>query len=107
MLPKLSGLQAHVVAALSTLTFFLGFGAIAYHYIEHWGWIKSFYFSVTLLTTAGLGDLYPTTDFSRLFTAFYMLAGIGVVFASIGILGADFLKRREEQIIKARLKRKA
>ena len=102
LLSKLSGLQAHVVAAISTLFFWLGVGTLAYRYIEHWGWIKAFYFSVTTLTTVGMGDLYPTTDFSRLFTAIYILLGVGVVLASVSVIGADLLARRNAQILKMR-----
>lgn len=30
------------------------------------------------LTTIGYGDLHPTDDFSKLFTMFYSIIGIGV-----------------------------
>ncbi|PWB38553.1 MAG: two pore domain potassium channel family protein [Parcubacteria group bacterium] len=87
--------RTKIFVALSTLFIWLGFGTLSYHYIERWNWVVSFYFSVTTLTTVGYGDLYPTTDFSRLFTAFYILSGVSVVLASLGIIGSRYLENRE------------
>ncbi|MCU0653187.1 MAG: potassium channel family protein [Candidatus Pacebacteria bacterium] len=54
-------------------------GAAFYHYAEGWSFLDSFYFSVTTLTTVGYGDLFPSTDASKLFTSFYILAGVGIL----------------------------
>lgn len=41
--------------------------------------IDALYFSSSTLTSTGFGDLHPTSEPLRLFTVFYMLAGVGVV----------------------------
>ncbi|MBR9701899.1 two pore domain potassium channel family protein [Candidatus Pacearchaeota archaeon] len=68
--------------------------------LENWSFIKSFYFSVTTLTTVGYGDMYPTSDASRLFTALYIIVGVAVVLASLAIIGSKYLEIREERIKK-------
>lgn len=54
-------------------------GTVFYHHAEGWRYIDSFYFSVTTLTTVGYGDLVPVTDAGKLFTAFYILTGVGIL----------------------------
>ncbi len=38
-----------------------------------------FYFSATMLTTVGYGDLAPSTAAGKPFTVFYIFAGIGII----------------------------
>ncbi|MBN2885003.1 two pore domain potassium channel family protein [Patescibacteria group bacterium] len=78
----------HELSCLFYLTFFiLLMGTIAYHHIENWGWLDSFYFSVTTLTTVGFGNIAPETNFGKLFTVFYIFLGIGVIFSFITAIG--------------------
>jgi hypothetical protein len=81
------------VAALLSL---LIMGTTVYHHIEGWSWTTSFYFTVCTVTTIGYGDVVPTSESSRLFTAFFALAGVSVALASFGIIGANYLKRGQE-----------
>ncbi|MFH1256512.1 MAG: potassium channel family protein [Candidatus Diapherotrites archaeon] len=91
--------KTHIAAAFSVIIVSLIVGTVAYHYIEGWDFIQSFYFSVTTLTTVGYGDVHPTTDFSRLFTSFYILFNVALVLASLGIIGRYYLERSEKRII--------
>jgi voltage-gated potassium channel Kch len=61
----------------------LTFGTIIYHYSEQWKWLDSLYFSVITLTTVGYGDFSPESDFGKIFTVFYVLIGIGIIFGFI------------------------
>lgn len=72
-----------VVALLILLS-----GTTFYHAVEGWSWLDSLYFSVTVMSTVGLGDLSPTTDFGKLFTVFYIFVGVGVFVA----LAAQFAR---------------
>ena len=54
-------------------------GMIFYHTAEGWTWLDSLYFSVTTLTTVGLGDLSPKTDAGKAFTIVYILVGLGIL----------------------------
>jgi hypothetical protein len=54
---------------------------------------------VSTLTTVGYGDLVPSSDASRTFTAFFMLAGVTIAIASLGFIGSSYLKNREEAIL--------
>jgi len=98
--------KTHITAAGSTILGWIIMGTISFHFLERWSFINSFYFSVTTLTTVGFGDLHPTTPFSKLFTALYVLIGVGIVLTSLGIIGSDIIKERESKIIKRRLKKR-
>jgi hypothetical protein len=41
--------------------------------------VDAFYFSVVTLTTVGYGDFAPRTDAGKVFTALYVLVGVGIL----------------------------
>jgi len=73
------------------------FGTCVYHVLEGWSYVTAFYFAVSTLTTVGYGDVYVHTDESRLFTAFYILAGTSVFFYGLFLVGEHVI---EDRIIK-------
>ena len=60
-------------------------GTIVYRLIEDWTWVDSLYFSVVAVTTVGFGDVTPSTDASKLFTVFYIVAGISLIGAYLNV----------------------
>ena len=78
----------------------IGIGMLFYHTVEDLGWVDAFYFSVVTLTTVGYGDIAPQTDLGKIFTVFYILTGIGIMFAFINNLYTHrvdrFRQRREK-----------
>lgn len=102
----LGRLPVQIAAAVSAVGGLIALGTAVYHLLEDWSWIQSFYFSVVSLTTVGYGDLHPTSDASRLFTALYILVGVAIVLASLGVIGANYLRRREKKILERRKKRR-
>ena len=92
--------RAQAIAAISSIFIVLGIGTALFHRLEDWTWAQSFYFTVVTTTTVGYGDLYPTTDESRLIASFFILFGVGVLVTAIGYAGSYFIKRSEARIIK-------
>ncbi len=68
---------------ISTVIITLLIGTLFYNFVEGWNVLDSMYFSVITLTTVGYGDLVPITDAGKIFTSFYVLIGIGIIFAFI------------------------
>jgi hypothetical protein len=76
--------------AVAIIVGFLALGTIGFHYIEGTGtWWDALYFSCVTLTTVGYGDLTPSTDGGKVLAIFFILIGLSVVAASIGILAGN------------------
>jgi voltage-gated potassium channel len=69
-------------------------GTIFYTLEEGWSTLNAFYFSVTTLTTVGLGDLSPTTTLGKLFTVIYIFAGLSLVLGFIDTVAKETFRSR-------------
>ena len=98
-------LRVRLATAFGAIAAMIGLGTGAYHYLENWTWAQAFYFSVTTLTTVGYGDLHPTSDASRMFTAIFILIGVGIMLASLGTIASSYMKMTERQSMLAHEKR--
>jgi voltage-gated potassium channel len=99
--PKRLGMNTQLAAVFTTLLVLIAAGTVVYRYLEGWSWLNSFYFTVCTITTVGYGDMVPSSDVSRLFTALYALAGVSLALASLGMVGASFITNRQEQLLRA------
>jgi voltage-gated potassium channel len=59
-----------------------------YTLVEGLRFVDAFYFSVVTLTTVGYGDFAPQTDVGKLFTAVYVLVGVGILLAFVTTVAA-------------------
>lgn len=88
-----------IFIAIGIFLIWIIIGTISFYYLENWSLIDSFYFSVTTLTTVGYGDFVPTTEISRLFTAFYILFWVtSVIWWSIAIIWNHTINKWNERI---------
>jgi voltage-gated potassium channel Kch len=86
--------RIYLLVIITILTVILGIGTAFYHYSEGWSLVDAFYFSTITLTTIGYGDLAPTTDSAKIFTAFYAIFGIGLMLYFVrSIIGSFFFER--------------
>ena len=70
---------------------------VFYSFVEGLRPVDAFYLSATTITTVGYGDFAPKTDYGKIFTAVYVLAGVGIFTAFLtlvaGQLRADATNR--------------
>ena len=69
-------------------------GTIFYSTVEGWTIVDALYFSVTTLTTVGLGDLAPTTTVGKLFTVVYIFARLSIILGFIETVAKETVRRR-------------
>jgi voltage-gated potassium channel len=67
-------------AALVALAIVTAIGAVGYVVLEGLSVGQAAYLSIITLTTVGYGDVVPHTPGGRLFTAFLVVTGLGIVF---------------------------
>ena len=73
-------------------------GTVVYTLGEGWNIVDGFYFAVATLTTSSIADpdLVLTHGALKIFTALYVLTGIGILVELARQLGVGYMKMREE-----------
>ena len=73
-------------------------GTVTYSLGEGWNVADGFYFAVCTLTTSSIADpdLTLTSEALKIFTAFYVVTGIGILVEVARQLGVGFIKVRTE-----------
>lgn len=59
--------------AIGLFCFSLFFGTIAFHTIEGWTWLESFYMTVITIGTVGFQEVHPLSNAGRIFTSFFII----------------------------------
>jgi voltage-gated potassium channel len=78
----------------------LAAGTAFYRDVEGWSLLDSFYFSAITLATVGYGDLAPTTPGGKLFTVFYVFAGVGIILTFVqAVAGASVAQRSKTRAL--------
>ena len=74
-------------------------GTVVYTLGEGWKVVDGFYFAVCTLTTSSIADpnLTLTSEALKVFTAFYILTGIGILVEVARQLGVGFVRLRHDQ----------
>jgi hypothetical protein len=82
----------------------IALGTIVYSLSEGWNVLDSFYFAVCTLTTSNVSDprLVLTSELIRVFTAFYVLIGIGILVETVRQIGMGYVKSRSDRGLVAR-----
>lgn len=69
---------------------------IFFHYVEGWGWVDSYFFTVITISTVGYGNLIPVTVAGKLATTFLIFSGLGVFALAIREFAQFHMQKREE-----------
>lgn len=80
-------------------------GTVTYHNTENLSYTDSFYFTGMTLLTIGYGDIHPTTQFTKIFTVFFGMAGVGMMLLFLTIISQELYTRQE--VFRARAQKRA
>ncbi len=72
-------LQQQLVNGITALVGLFVLGTFWYRFIEGWTWLDAAYMTMNILATVGIGEIYPLSQLSRLFTLFLILMGVMVI----------------------------
>ena len=84
-----------IIVATFILLLLFG-GAYFYYRIEKWRYLDALYFSAYTMTTVGYGDFTPKTDVGKIFTIFYVFAGVSIALYGLSLLVSHLVEVREE-----------
>ena len=79
LFPWSRGRSQPFLFAFASATFVLFFGTFGYWFLEGWSFVDALYMTVITLTTVGFGEVHPLDHNGKLFTAFLIVAGVGIV----------------------------
>ncbi len=88
-------------ASANTL-FIIGIGSLGFIYFEQMTTVNAFYFTMSLLTTVGYGDIVPKTPEGKLFASFFeIIAWICLLYniSMISMIPLELRKRRIEHAV--------
>ena len=89
--------QPRARTLLVLLAIVIASGTVFFHYVEGWGWLDSYFFTVVTLSTVGYGNLVPTTAAGKIGTTVFIVTGLGIFAAAIQRFGYYAIQRRDEK----------
>lgn len=87
--------------AISNSFMIIAVGSFGFYIIEKMSAVDSFYFTTTLLTTVGFGDIVPVTPPGKLFATIYVLLAGTVLLHNMSTISMIPLELRKQRIEKA------
>ena len=97
--------QASVVKLFCLFLYYL-VGVLVYNVVEEgkWNLTQTIYFITVTLTTTGYGYYHPDSDRSKLFTIFYILFGLPIIFSMFNGMMVQILMGAQEGLINSFLR---
>ena len=81
---------------LATLVGVIVSGTLFFRFVEGWGWLDSYFFTVVTISTVGYGNLVPVTALGKIGTTVLIFLGLGVFAAAIQNI-ADFQMSQQQR----------
>ncbi len=78
--------HARIRSLLLLITAFIAIGTALFMYLEAWTLEEAIYFSLSVVTTVGFGDMTPTHSASRIVASVYMALAIPLLMITVGVV---------------------
>jgi voltage-gated potassium channel len=86
--------KAHTV--IISLLGVVALGTVFFHFVEGWGWLDSYFFTVVTISTVGYGTLVPATALGKIGTTVFIFVGLGIFAVAIQQFALYHMQKREE-----------
>ena len=96
----MEGLQKRFAVILLALVGLILLGAVAFSYIEKLDFFDALYFTVTIVSTVGFGDITPKTVGGKLVYMFLVLTGIGIFGYAVSSIATVMAERSVFKLVR-------
>jgi voltage-gated potassium channel len=83
---------SHVALWLAVVIAVVAIGTAGYVVLFHWSWADAAYMTVITLTTVGYREVRDLDDLGRAWTSGLAIAGVGIIFGTVGIVVESFVR---------------
>jgi voltage-gated potassium channel len=83
---------SHVLLWLAVIVVVIAVGTAGYVVLFHWSWADAAYMTVITLTTVGYKEVRDLDDVGRAWTSGLAIAGVGIIFGTVGIVVESFVR---------------
>lgn len=85
--------------ALAILFTVLVAGTLGFYFIEGWGFLDSFYTTITTMATVGYGDFTPKSAAGKIFAITVIIFGVGTMLYSFSLITEIIIEGRLRRIL--------
>ncbi|MGE4327676.1 MAG: potassium channel family protein [Pseudodonghicola sp.] len=85
------------LTVIYSMVFVVTLGTVFFHYVEHWNWIDSYFFTVVTISTVGYGNLVPVTIIGKIGATLLIFFGLGIFAVAIQQFALYNMRKREEE----------
>ena len=88
--------ELKVRTVIISLIGIVAIGTTFFHFVEGWGWLDSYFFTVVTISTVGYGKLVPVTAVGKIATTVLIFVGLGIFAVAIQQFAQYHMRKREE-----------
>ena len=92
----------HLIIAIAVMIMVTLIGTLGYMNLEDIKPMDALYFTIITLSTVGYGDIYPSSEESKIFTILLIFIGVSVFFYTIGAIALNLIEGELLDVFKLR-----
>ena len=81
-------------------------GVIGFRFLEGWTWLDCINYAASIMVTSGNAEVYPKSDWGKVFNVFYMFLSVFLILFFINTLSQHFHESRQIKKVKHERHRK-
>ncbi len=70
-------------------------GILGFRYLEGWSWLDCINYAASIMVTSGNSEVYPQSDWGKIFNVFYMFLSVILILFFINTLQQHFHDSRQ------------
>ena len=81
-------------------------GILGFRFLEGWTWLDCIIYTASIMVTSGNSEVYPRSDWGKIFNVFYMFLSVILILFLISTLQQHFHEIRQSTKVRSKRHRK-